>query len=317
MSASETPGKQGTQPTDYADCLHRFTFEDVPVRGQWVRLYESVAAAEAAKTYPSPVKSLLNQMFAAVAMFADNLKFEGAVALQSKGYGPLIRSLAECREQKYLRGIAHLNEDKPAPEQPHNLAQWLNNGQLALSLIPPADTQQAPYQGMVPLQQPTLSENLETYLQQSEQLPSRMYLTEIDGCVTGLLLQRLPSADLASEVTLQAEEEAWHSIVTLADTVTDEELATLRPEEMLRRLFAEYPCRLYPARELSFRCSCSREKSDRTLRVLEADDLQSLLEELGRIDVDCEFCGARYSYDGIDVEHLLSGTGSRPDGTVH
>ena len=318
MSASEYPDGSGDEPTRYADCLHRFTFENIPVRGQWVRLYESVAAAEAANQYPPAIRSLLNQMFAAVAMFADNLKFQGAVALQSKGDGALIRSLAECREQRYLRGIAHLDENVPPPANPENLADWLKNGQLALSLIPPADTQQAPYQGLVPLQEATLSANLETYLRQSEQLPSRMYLTDRQDCVTGLLLQRLPSADLASDMTLQAEEDAWHSILTLADTITEQELATLPPQVMLRRLFAEYPCRLFPARELSFRCSCSREKSDRTLRVLGTDDLQALLEELGRIDVDCEFCGTRYSYDAVDIGRLLGGTPASPDGdTVH
>jgi len=318
VSSSGSPANPDITGSAYADCLHRFTFENIPVRGQWVRLYESVAAAEAAKQYPDPIKSLLNQMFAAVAMFADNLKFEGAVALQSRGDGALIRSLAECREQKYLRGIAHLDEDAPVPANPDNLAEWLNNGQLALSLIPPADSQQTPYQGLVPLQGATLSDNLETYLQHSEQLPSRMYLAEERDCVTGLLLQRLPSADLASEMTLAAEEEAWHSIITLADTVTEQELASLPPQDMLRRLFAEYPCRLFPARELSFKCSCSRAKSDRTLRVLEADDLQSLLDELGSIDVDCEFCGTRYRYDAVDIGHLLGGQPSRPDdNTLH
>ncbi len=318
MSASGHPDASSEDITRYADCLHRFTFENIPVRGQWVRLCDSVAAAEAAKQYPPAIKRLLNQMFAAVAMFADNLKFQGAVALQSKGDGALIRSLAECREQTYLRGIAHLDENIPPPANPENLADWLHNGQLALSLIPPADTQQAPYQGLVPLQQATLSANLETYLQQSEQLPSRMYLTESQDGVTGLLLQRLPSPDLASDMTLQAEEEAWHSILALADTVTEQELATLPPQEMLQRLFAEYPCRLFPARKLSFRCSCSRAKSDRTLRVLGADDLQALLEELGRIDVDCEFCGARYSYDAVDIGQLLGSSASPPDDdTVH
>lgn len=318
MSTSGSPTDPGMAERRYADCLHRFTFENLPVRGQWVRLYESVAAAEAAKQYPAPIKRLLNQMFAAVAMFADNLKFQGAVALQSKGDGALIRSLAECREQKYLRGIAHLDNNVPLPTNPENLTEWLNNGQLALSLIPPADSQQVPYQGLVPLEGATLSENLETYLQHSEQLPSRMYLVEDQDCVTGLLLQRLPSANLASDMTLDAEEEAWHSIITLADTVTEQELASLPPQDMLRRLFAEYPCRLFPARELSFKCSCSRAKSDRTLRVLEAEDLQSLLEERGSIDVDCEFCGTRYSYDKIDVGHLLGGQPSRPDEpTVH
>ena len=99
------------------DRLHRFTFEGLPVRGQWVRLTDTVAAANAVREYPQEIKNLLNQMFAAVAMFADNLKFEGAVALQSRGNGALIRSLAECREHKYLRGIAHLSEEIEAPAE--------------------------------------------------------------------------------------------------------------------------------------------------------------------------------------------------------
>lgn len=123
------------QPSN--DQLHRFSFENLPVRGQWVRLTDSLSAANSHRTYPPAVKNLLSQMFAAVAMFADNLKFEGAVTLQSKGDGgPLIRSLAECRDQKYLRGIAHLEEQFQAPPDPHNLAAWLGKGHLALSLIP-------------------------------------------------------------------------------------------------------------------------------------------------------------------------------------
>ena len=96
-------------PTEDDDQLYRVTFVDFPVRGQWVRLKRTIADAHAVRSYPAAITDLLNQMFAAVAMFADNLKFEGAVALQSRGEGgALIRSLAECRDQQYLRGIAHL-----------------------------------------------------------------------------------------------------------------------------------------------------------------------------------------------------------------
>jgi molecular chaperone Hsp33 len=295
------------------DYLHRFTFEGLPVRGQWVRLTDTIAAANAVRDYPVEIKNLLNQMFAAVAMFADNLKFEGAVALQSRGNGALIRSLAECREHKYLRGIAHLSEEIAAPAARDDLAAWLNQGQLALSLIPPADTQQAPYQGLVPLEHATLAANLETYLENSEQLPSRLYLANTSDTVTGLLLQRLPSADRGTEISLAAEEDAWHTIVTLADTVTDEELLSLSPENMLSRLFAEYTCRLYPARELAYRCTCSRAKSDRTLRILDRQEVESLFAELGQIYVDCEFCGTRYTYDAVDIGELLNSPTQNPD----
>jgi molecular chaperone Hsp33 len=63
---------------------------------------------------------------------------------------------------------------------------------------------------------------------------------------------------------------------------------------------------MYPARALSYRCSCSRQKSDRTLRVLEAQEITELLAELGEITVDCEFCGTRYSYDAVDIGILLN-----------
>ena len=300
------------------DCLHRFSFENYPVRGQWVRLTDTIADANANRAYPAAIKSLLNQMFAAVAMFADNLKFQGAVALQSKGDGALIRTLAECREQKYLRGIAHLNEAFDTPEQPHELSSWLGHGQLALSLIPPPDSQQVPYQGLVELQQVSLSTNLENYFLISEQLPSRLYLADSDESVTGLLLQRLPSSDRATEVTIAAENEAWQAILTLADTVTEQELLQLPAQTMLQRLFAEYPCRLYPARKLSYRCSCSRFKSDRTLRILGAGELQKLFAERGEIHVDCEFCGTRYNYDAVDIGELIGNQSSPPvSGTLH
>ena len=306
-------------PTEDDDQLYRFTFVDFPVRGQWVRLKRTIADAHAVRSYPAAITDLLNQMFAAVAMFADNLKFEGAVALQSRGEGgALIRSLAECRDQQYLRGIAHLEDDVSSYPGVEDLSVWLGAGQLALSLLPPPDAQQAPYQGLVELTEPDLAANLEHYLAVSEQLPSKMFLASTGDSVSGLLLQRLPSADSATEISAAADDEAWSTIVTLAATITAQELQTLPVKEMLRRLFSEYTCRLHPPRTLAYRCTCSRQKSDRTLRILDPTELTSLLEEQGQIHVDCEFCGTRYPYDAVDIGALLGGTGtSPPGGTPH
>lgn len=165
---------------------------------------------------------------------------------------------------------------------------------------------------MVELSQATLSENLEAYFLRSEQLPSRLFLASTEHSVTGLLLQRLPSADFAPEVTLADEQDAWHTITTLADTVTVQELVTLPAPQLLVRLFSEYPCRLYPGRTLSYQCTCSRHKSDRTLRILDSQELTELLAEQHEIHVDCEFCGARYTYDAIDISELQNTPASAP-----
>ncbi len=94
------------------DILHRFSFADLPIRGQWVRLEKALGLTTVQRDYPYALQSLLNEMLAAVAMVADNLKFDGAVALQSRGSGVLRRSLAECRNQGLLRGIMHLDEEQ-------------------------------------------------------------------------------------------------------------------------------------------------------------------------------------------------------------
>ena len=312
---------------DPTDLLHRFSFVDLPIRGQWVRLSGALDGAFGAHDYPAPVRELLAQMFAAVAMFADNLKFQGTVALQSQGQGALRRSLAECREHEYLRGIAHVDAERvdaqPQLNELADLTASLDGGQLALTLIPPRDStpQQTSYQGLIDLEHPTLAACLERYFETSEQLPTRLFFATrfADGGVTGtgLLLQRLPNEDGATEIASQAYDEAWHTIETLVATLTDEELASLDPEPLLRRLFAEYPCRLYPAKPLSFKCTCTRAKTDQTLRILPEQEIQELLEERGSIDVNCEFCGTNYRYDEVDVTALLKSGGSEPEATIH
>ena len=293
------------------DLLHRFSFDGLPVRGQWVRLNQALVNGLKHHRYPDPIACLMGQMFAAVSMFADNLKFAGAVTLQSSGQGTLTRSLAECRNQQYLRGVAQLSESGERPDNA-TLAQWLGKqATLALSLIPD-DINQSPYQGMVALDSTSLQHDLEHYFEVSEQLPTRLFLTSDGNSATGLLLQRLPSADLATEVQLAEHEEGWNTVCVLADTLTDQELAKLSVRELLRRLFHELPCRLQDPRRLSYRCTCSRSKTDTTLHMLGAAELREILLEQGQIEVGCELCGITYRYDEIDVARLIKSGPNQP-----
>jgi molecular chaperone Hsp33 len=288
------------------DLLQRFSFQGLPIRGQWVRLTETLSGIAQYQNYPPEVQALLGEMFAAVTMVADNLKFSGAVSLQSQGDGALIRSLAECRDQQYLRGIAHLAEDLTASPSNNGLADWLGNGQLALSLLPDKTTGMNPYQGLVAIDSRGLAASLEGYFANSEQLQTRLHFASARGATTGLLLQRLPDAPDALEATITQAEDDWQTLTTLAASVTEAELVSLPAEQMLKRLFHEYPCELYSPRALSFRCTCSPEKSDETLMVLGREDLLTLAAELPEIHVDCEFCGKRYAYDQTAVDALLA-----------
>ena len=293
------------------DVIFRFSFADLPIRGQWVRLQASLHAAGQFRAYPPQASNLLGQMLASVAMIADNLKFSGAVALQSQGNGALRRSLAECRRHTDLRGIMHLTDDASFPPSYQDIGAWLGQGQLAITLLPDEETGMQPYQGLVALNHGDLAKCLEEYFARSEQLDTRLFFAGrtkrgADQSVTGLLMQRLPIPLDASDAERDAAQDAWETLTALTATVTDAELAALDAPTLLHRLFHEYPCTLQPAKELQYQCTCTQDRTDRTLMMLGEDDLQALLIERGEITVDCEFCGKRYRYEQADVDRVIA-----------
>ncbi len=289
------------------DIIHRFSFDAGPVRGQWVRLTDVLSEAARHQPYPENVAGLLGEMLAAVALVADGIKFEGAVALQSRGPGPLTTVLAECRSRHLLRGIARWPDSAPPPEA-ESLQTLLGNGQLALTLIP--ENADAPYQGMVGLIDHHLAGNLERYFEESEQLPTLLRFASDGDSVTGLLLQRLPDDDLATEIELDQSDAFWEEVGILTATLTEAELAGLAPEKLLSRLYAEHALTLQPPRSLAFQCTCSRAKTRDTLQAFSREELLELLDEdippkaPGEILVTCEICGATERFDSFDV-HLM------------
>ena len=296
------------------DSLHRFSFSNLPIRGQWVRLQSTLKAASEYRDYPSQVNGLLGQMLATVAMVADNLKFSGAVALQSQGNGALRRSLAECRNHSHLRGVMHLTDDASFPTNDRDISAWLGQGQLALTLIPDEETGMQPYQGLVALEHHDLAKCLERYFEQSEQLDTRLHFANIAHaqglCVTGLLLQRLPNHPNASDSECDAAQDAWETLTALAATVTADELSALNVETLLHRLFHEFPCTLQKAKQLLYQCTCNQNRTDSTLMMLGEEDLLALLQERGEITVDCEFCGCRYIYDQMGISRVIEQLGA-------
>jgi molecular chaperone Hsp33 len=304
------------------DVIHRFSFADAPIRGQWVRLSDSIAEARDRQRCPPAGQQLLAEMLAAVSLMADSIKFHGTVALQARGSGPVGTALAECRSRHLLRGIVRMRDDVPDSEQPSGrpravagglaapLTNLLGDGQMAITLTP--DRERAPeavaYQGVVALDGASLAENLEGYFANSEQLPTRLFLAADGDSVTGLLLQRLPD-DGATLLSADAADDAWQEIDLLAGTLRADELASLPLETLLRRLFHQRTIAVHPGRQLQFSCTCSRDRVGRMLQGLPKEEILDLLETRGSVDVTCEVCGAQYQFDRFDT-HLVYEAGA-------
>jgi molecular chaperone Hsp33 len=198
------------------------------------------------------------------------------------------------------------------------------DGRCAITLDPQDRLPgQQPYQGVVPLvgdhgeNLERLSEVIEHYMLQSEQLDTRLVLAANDQVAAGLLIQRLPmqgQANLGGGVQRGDEDhigqsEDYNRISILASSLKREELLTLDAETILRRLFWEEDVvRFDPLTGEEgprFRCSCSRERVSAMLRSLGTDEVGSILAEQGQIDVTCEFCGQPQRFDPVDAAHLF------------
>lgn len=282
--------------------------------------------------YPAPVQNLLGEMAAAGALMQSNIKFNGALILQVFGDGPVKLVVAEIQSDLSLRATATVQGEVPASAGLGAMLNVHGQGRCAITLDPQDRLPgQQPYQGVVPLSDaqgkslPTLSEALQHYMRQSEQLETTLVLAADEHVAAGLLIQRLPiegMANLAGQNPAEAEQyeaeqyEHYNRIATLASSLKREELLTLDVETILRRLFWEETLQRFEplAGETAprFACTCSRERVGRMIQGLGEVEAKEILAERGVIMVDCEFCGANYRFDAIDAAQLFTQAGDQP-----
>ncbi|MFT3665255.1 Hsp33 family molecular chaperone HslO [Piscinibacter sp.] len=316
--------------------LHKFLFEGLPVRGMLVRLTESwqellARRSRADDAFALPVRTLLGEMAAASVLMQANIKFNGALVLQVFGDGPVRLAVAEAQPDLSFRATAKVVGEVAADARLEAMLNLHGKGRCAITLDPKDKRPgQQPYQGVVPLHgdrnEPLqeLSQVLEHYMLQSEQLDTRLVLAADERIAAGLLIQRLPVEGLGN---LQGErnedriglDEAFNRIAHLSASLKREELLTLDAETILRRLFWEEKLlRFVPQAGTNgprFHCGCSRERVAAMLRGLGREEVDGILAEQGRVEIACDFCGQKYHFDPVDAAGLFLPAGTQPPGS--
>jgi molecular chaperone Hsp33 len=315
--------------------LHRFLFDGLPVRGSIVRLTDAwteILARRQANTttgaWPPPVAELLGEMAAAGVLMQSNIKFNGALVLQIFGDGPVKVAVAEVQHDLSLRATAKVVGDVGVNARLPDLVNVGNKGRCAITLDPKDRFPgQQPYQGVVPLHGDhrekisRLSEVLEHYMLQSEQLDTRLVLAADNKVAAGILIQRLPlegEGNLAGSMVSQANEdeigrnEDYNRISILAASITREELLELDVDTVLRRLFWEEKVLRFEPQTPHFACTCSRERVANMIRGLGEEEARSILAERAEIDVGCDFCGQQYRFDAVDAAQIFTSPGDQP-----
>ncbi len=286
-----------------SDKLHRFTLENLHVRGEWVSLKSTWKEIQKTADYPEPLRHVLGEALAAISLLAESLKFDGSLILQIRGTQPVTMLVVQASSKGTVRAIAHWNGELPKNATFNEL---FGAGTMVISVEnnpKPGQNKGERYQSLVSLDGKTLADCLKEYFAQSEQLSTRLWLAADDDCVAGLMLQSLPSDGISD---IKDDQEGWSHATILADTLKDEELLTLDVQELLHRLYHEENLRLYDAKPIHFKCTCTQEKIDNAVYSLGEVEANGLLKEQGEISVDCEFCNTKYTLDGVDVKRIFT-----------
>ncbi|GAB3553464.1 Hsp33 family molecular chaperone HslO [Noviherbaspirillum agri] len=290
------------------DTLQRFIFENAAVRGELVEISDTWKQIQARKDYPPAVRTLLGEMLAAAALLSANLKFNGMLVMQVHGDGPIRLLVVECDSELHLRATAKIAPDAAIPDNA-TLKQLVNahgNGRFVITLDPKEKFPgQQPYQGIVPLDGDSVAVVIENYMLRSEQLDTKLWIAADQNVSRGLLLQKLPKeGGIGAPVADDAE--SWNHVVTLASTLRNEEMLSTDINTLLRRLFWEETIRIFEPRHPTFQCSCTREKVGNMLLMLGKAEVDSALDELGKLAINCDFCGQHYEFDKVDCAQLFA-----------
>lgn len=283
------------------DIITTFDLVRPDLRGRVVRLGGVLDEILDRHEYPAPVARLTAETILLAALLSSMLKYEGIFTLQAQGDGPLRLLVADMTSQGIIRGCASFRQEEIAAAAPDPFA-LLGDGHLVFTVDQAGGEDR--YQGIVELRGKTLTECVQHYFRQSEQIQTGIRLA-VGRAETGwrggaIMLQRVPGTVGAADGGDDAE--SWRRGMMLLQTCTDRELLDpqLGEQDLVYRLFHEESIRIYEPRPLRHGCRCGPEKVANLLRSMSREEVDSLAQD-GRIEMKCEFCGRSYTLNPDEI----------------
>ena len=311
LGSSENPldNPRGNPLDD--DIVQPFQIDASHLRGRLVRVGPVLDEILSKHAYPEPVARLLGETITLAITLAGALKYEGIFTLQTKGDGPISLMVSDVTSTGDVRGYAQFDAERLAEADIGSAAPvpaLLGEGYLAFTVDQGEHTER--YQGIVELSGDTLSDGIQHYFRQSEQLDTGIKVavafTDLGWRGGALMLQRLPEDQVQQTLGSDVADD-WRRAMVLMGTCTDRELLdpTLSANDLLFRLFNEDGVRVWAPTDLNASCRCSRDRVATVLASLPRDEIADLKVD-GNVEVTCEFCNSTYTFDDAQLDHIYS-----------
>ena len=114
----------------------------------------------------------------------------------------------------------------------------------------------------------------------------------------GYLIQLMPGADEDTITKVEGGVLAAGNVSAILDKDPD-------PEHLLKTVLSDFDVKILESDPVEYKCYCSRERVERALISLGAEELKNILAEQGSCQMTCQFCDAVYRFDGPELQQLI------------
>lgn len=291
-----------SHPPTLFDQLLAFTIPERDCRGRAVRLGPVLDQILSAHDYPPALKLILGEALVLTSLIGGLLKeTDDQLTLQAQTQGGVVSLLVCDYRGGELRGyLQHDPAEFDTLGAAPTLADMFGEGFLAITFDMAASEQR--YQGIVPLEGASLTEAVEAYFAQSEQLATLIRTSVKTGAsgniAGGMLVQHLPDGEEGRErIHARLDAPEWEHVSILAASLQAEELLErdLPLEELVWRLYHEEDeVRVDQGARIVRGCRCSVARFEEVLSRFSREDRREMANDDGIIMVDCEFCSKQF-----------------------
>ena len=286
--------------------LIRCITSDGAVMASAIDSTDIVGEAERLHKTSAVVTAGLGRLLTATSMMGNMLKGENdAITVKIDGNGPVGALTAVADSKGNVRGYAQ----NPIVEIPLK-----ENGKLDVSgavgtngnltVIKDLGLKE-PYNGFVPVVSGEIAEDITSYYAVSEQIPTVCALGVLvnkDLSVRkagGYIIQLLPAA---GEDTISRLEENLKKIRPVTEQLDD----GVNILDIVKGALDGFETEVLYEQEVYYKCRCSRERTEKTLRSLGKDELTKIAAEMPQVEVLCHFCGKSYVFTKDEIEKIKS-----------
>ncbi len=161
-----------------------------------------------------------------------------------------------------------------------------------------------PYVGQIPIVSGEIAEDITAYYATSEQIPTACGLGVLVGenlvpiSAGGYIIQLLPGVTDEEITQIENNIKAMPPVSSmLRDKMT--------PEDICMKALDGFNPQVLDRMNCTYRCDCSRERVEKAIISLGADEINEMIKENKTQTVNCHFCNKSYRFNPEELSELL------------